>query len=224
MAVARIDGSARPSSSSAVAPSTGANDFTMVCDIADSPGANVFSSALRPLPLLDEGAAVVTALTAPAGCGRPCDGTATEAMVRCTAAATLPMGCEISLNGMMSCLNLARKFLSSWDRRVSFADRWELGAFLEPQLPHQRPDTNPRDSGLQRFVRRPESDPRALWRPSLSANAAQASLATETAHPTRVETIRCLGDRVGPERATRLKPESEAPHTYSEIAATGASP
>src|SRR5262245_42145447 len=53
---------------------------------------------------------------------------------------------------------------------VSCADRWERAAFLEPRLPHQRTDTGPRDSGLQRFAPRPESDPRALWRPPVPAN------------------------------------------------------
>src|SRR6266481_9089963 len=106
---------------------------------------------------------------------------------------------------------------------VSCADLWERAAFLEPRLPHQRADTDPRDSGWQRFARPPDSDPRGPWRPPVSANPAQASLATKTANPTLVETLRCLADRVHLERATRLKPESTAPHTYSEIAATGAS-
>src|SRR6266481_4594878 len=104
---------------------------------------------------------------------------------------------------------------------VSCADLWERAAFLEPRLPHQRADTDPRDSGLQRFERPPDSDPPAPWRPPISANPAQGSPATETAHPILVETLRCLADRVGPERATRLKPESTAPQTDSEIAATG---
>src|SRR6516164_5617004 len=107
---------------------------------------------------------------------------------------------------------------------VSSADLWERAAFLEPRLPHQRADTDPRDSGLPGFARRPESDPRAPWRPSVPANPAQGSLATETANPTPVERLRCLADRVRPERATRLKPESIAPHTYSQKAATGAIP
>src|SRR5580692_5639431 len=105
---------------------------------------------------------------------------------------------------------------------LSCADLWERAAFLEPRLPHQRADTDPPDSGRQRFARPPESDLRAPWRPSVPADPTQGSLATETAHPTPVETLRCLADRVRPERATRLKPESTAPHTYSEIAATRA--
>src|SRR5262249_21306602 len=60
----------------------------------------------------------------------------------------------------------------------------------------------------------PDSDPRARWKPSVPANPARASLATGTANPTRVEMPGCLADRVGPERATRLKPASTAPHTY----------
>src|SRR6266481_4201325 len=79
--------------------------------------------------------------------------------------------------------------LTSSDRRVSCADLWERAAFLEPRLPHQRVDTDPPDSGLQRFARPPDSDPRAPWRPPISANPAQASLARETAHPTLVETL-----------------------------------
>jgi hypothetical protein len=53
---------------------------------------------------------------------------------------------------------------------VSRADRWERAAFLESRLPHQRTDTGPRDSGLQRFAPRPESDLRALWRPPVPVN------------------------------------------------------
>src|SRR4029077_18635666 len=107
------------------------------------------------------------------------------------------------------------------DRRVRCADLLERAAFLEPRWPHQRADTDPRDSGRPRFARPLESGLRGPWRPSVPANPAQGSLAAETAHPTRVETLRCLADRVGPERATRQKPESTAPHTDSEIAATG---
>src|SRR5262245_18043574 len=105
---------------------------------------------------------------------------------------------------------------------VSCADLWERAAFLEPRLPHQRAVTDPPDSGRQRFALPPESDLRATWRPSVPANPTQGSLATETVHPTPVETLRCLADRGRPEKATRLKPESATPHTYSEIAATGA--
>src|SRR6266404_1584082 len=101
---------------------------------------------------------------------------------------------------------------------LSCADLWERAAFLEPRLPHQRADTDPRDSGLQRFARPPESDLRAPWRPPVPANPAQGSLATETANPTLAETLRCLADRVRPERATRLKPEPTAPHTWSGTA------
>src|SRR5580704_3953951 len=118
------------------------------------------------------------------------------------------------------CLILSTK--ASQCTEVSCADLWERAAFLEPRLPHQREDTDPLDSGRQRFARPPESDLRAPWRPSVPANPTQGSLATETAHPKPVETLRCLADRVRPERATRLKPESTAPHTYSEIAATRA--
>src|SRR5262249_49620088 len=98
---------------------------------------------------------------------------------------------------------------------VSCADRSEQAFSLEPRSPRQRAGIDPRDSGLQRSVHPPDSDPRAPWRPPVSANPAQGSLATGTAHPTLVETLRRLADRVGPERATRLKLESRAPHTDS---------
>src|SRR5262245_9166336 len=103
-------------------------------------------------------------------------------------------------------------------------DLWERAAFLEPRFPHQRADTDLRDSGLQRFARPPESDLRAPWRPSDPAGPSQAAPASETARPTRVEIPPHLADRVRPERAVRPKPEPTAPHTWSGTAATGASP
>src|SRR5262245_13491986 len=64
------------------------------------------------------------------------------------------------------CVIAGKRHLTRSDPRVSCADLWEREAFLQPRLPHQRADTDPRDNGLQRFARRPDSDPRALWRPS----------------------------------------------------------
>src|SRR4026209_132039 len=136
------------------------------------------------------------------------------------AGATAPSIAAAADSGQTAVLNLPFTILYPFLRDsppghvslpVHCADRWERAAFLEPRLPHQHADTNPRDSGLQRFVRRPDSDPRAPWRPPVPANPAQGSLATETANPTLVETLRCLADRVRPERATQLKPGSTAP-------------